>query len=186
MKYIHSKIIISIIVLTVLLVGQPVFAQNVFPTAGAVNTPAQNMTIGTDQDAANNDPRDLPNNVVPNQNAFPTAGATNVPAQNTTAVPSTGTQSQDRYLIKNPFGDKTTTLSQVILNVVSIVRILLIMMAVLYLIYAGFMFVTARGEPGKIKKARNALLWGFVGIALILAAQVIVTTLQNTVSGVLQ
>lgn len=115
---------------------------------------------------------------------------TSIPSQNTTGTTppppaTTGTNNPDNYLIKNPL-QSTTSLSQVILNVVSIVRILLIMMAVLYLLYAGFMFVTARGEPAKISKARNALLWGMVGIALILAAQVIVTTLKNTVSSVLQ
>lgn len=151
MKNIHSKIIISIIALSVLCGGGQVLAQTPDPIVQTA-IPVQN-TEGP---------------------VIPTIGG---------AGSQTG---ESNHLIKNPFGDKTTSLSQVLLNVVSIVRILLIMAAVLYLLYAGFMFVTARGEPGKIKKARNALLWGCVGIALILAAQVIVTSLQNTVSGILQ
>lgn len=148
----------------------------VFPT-GAGDTGSANPTFQTGVSAGENP-------------VFQTA----VPLQNTdpvfqTGVPADGTgqaaTGDAQYLIKNPLS-KTTTLSQVVLNVVSIVRILLIMAAVLYLLYAGFMFVTARGAPEKIKKARNALLWGCVGIALILASQVIVTSLQNTVSGIFQ
>lgn len=91
--------------------------------------------------------------------------------------------SNSKYLIKNPLG-KTTSLKQVVLNIVSIVQILLIMAAVLYLIYAGFMFVTARGEAAKITKARNALLWGIVGLALVLGAQVIITAIESSVKGI--
>lgn len=76
-------------------------------------------------------------------------------------------------------------LSQVVATVVDIVQILLIMATVLYLLYAGLMFVTARGEPSKISKAKDALLWGMVGAALILAARVLVATLQSSVNSIL-
>ena len=78
------------------------------------------------------------------------------------------------------------SIEQIVLQVVNIVQILLIMATVLYLLYAGLMFVTARGEPSKITKARDALLWGMVGAALILASRVLVTTLQNAVNSVLK
>jgi uncharacterized BrkB/YihY/UPF0761 family membrane protein len=86
--------------------------------------------------------------------------------------------------IPNPLGG-VNDLSQVVAAVVDIVQILLIMATVLYLLYAGLMFVTARGEPSKISKARDALLWGMVGAALILAARVLVVTLQSTVGNIL-
>lgn len=161
MKNIHSKIIIIIFAVTLIAGSRDVGAQ-----AGAVPAPVvptQNSTFLTPLDGS-----------------APTTAGAPAPA----GSPSPTAAGSDRYLIKNPLS-KTTTLSQVILNVVSIVRILLIMAAVLYLLYAGFMFVTARGEPAKIVKARNALLWGCVGIALILSAQVLITTLQNTVNGIL-
>lgn len=86
--------------------------------------------------------------------------------------------------ITNPTNFKS--LAQVVTAVVNIAQILLIMATVMYLIYAGLMFVTARGEASKITKARDALLWGLVGAALILAARVLVTTLQGTVNNVLR
>ncbi|MES2623152.1 MAG: hypothetical protein V4576_01960 [Patescibacteria group bacterium] len=88
----------------------------------------------------------------------------------------------------NPLGGSSgvTSLDGVILIVVNVVQILLIMATVLYLLYAGLMFVTARGEPGKITKARDALLWGMVGAALILGAQVLTTTLKTSVESILK
>lgn len=87
--------------------------------------------------------------------------------------------------IANPLGPKGGSLEQIVLSVVNIVQILLIMATVLYLLYAGLMFVTARGEASKLTKARDALLWGMVGAALILAARVLVTTLQSSVNSIL-
>jgi Type IV secretion system pilin len=77
-------------------------------------------------------------------------------------------------------------LGQVVSAVVNIVQVLLIMATTLYLLYAGLMFVTARGEPSKITAARDALLWGMVGAALILAARVLVTALQGGVNSILK
>ncbi|MES2985542.1 MAG: hypothetical protein V4686_00245 [Patescibacteria group bacterium] len=85
--------------------------------------------------------------------------------------------------IPNP--TKFNDLTQIVAVVVNVVQILLIMATTLYLIYAGLMFVTARGDSAKLTKARDALLWGMVGAALILAARVLVTTLQGTVNSVL-
>ncbi len=88
------------------------------------------------------------------------------------------------YLIKNPLKG-VNSLEQVVLNVIQVVELLLIMATVMYLLYAGLMFVTARGEPGKLTKARDALLWGMVGAALVLCARVIATTIEGTVKGLL-
>lgn len=86
--------------------------------------------------------------------------------------------------VPNPTGFKD--LGQVVSAVVNIVQVLLIMATTLYLLYAGLMFVTARGEPSKITAARDALLWGMVGAALILAARVLVTALQGGVNSILK
>ena len=121
------------------------------------------------------------------ENVVPTGNSVGQPALRDIgptgqSVP-TRVQSDCGFIICNPLG-KTTSLKQVVLNVVSIVQILLVMAAVLYLIYAGFMFVTARGEAAKITKARNALLWGIIGLALVLGAQVIITAIDASIKGV--
>lgn len=51
---------------------------------------------------------------------------------------------------------------------------------VLMVIYVGFKFVMARGEPGAITEARQALLWTVVGALILLGAQAIATAIQAT------
>lgn len=114
------------------------------------------------------------------------APGTGAGAANTRSAEETAADRKASYLISNPLGGQTTSLSQVIANIVGIVQILLIMASVLFILWAGIQFVTARGDSGKIKNARNALLWGFVGIALILGAQVIVEALKGSVNSILK
>jgi len=68
--------------------------------------------------------------------------------------------------------DGGSDLKTIFLNVIDIVQTLMIMATVLYLLYAGFMFVIAKGDPTKLKKAKDALFWGLIGAALILSVEV--------------
>lgn len=47
-------------------------------------------------------------------------------------------------------------------------------LAVLMVIYAGFMFLTAGGDAEKISKAREALMYAVVGVVVALLARSIV------------
>jgi heme/copper-type cytochrome/quinol oxidase subunit 2 len=44
---------------------------------------------------------------------------------------------------------------------------------VLMLVYVGFIFVTARGEPAKLTTARQAFLWTLIGALILIGAQAI-------------
>ena len=86
-----------------------------------------------------------------------------------------------------PIGDGTaggTDLRTIFMNILDVAQTIMIMVATLYLLYAGFMFVTAKGDPAKLKKAQNALLWGLVGAALILTAEVLALGIGDTVKEV--
>ncbi len=53
------------------------------------------------------------------------------------------------------------------------------MVAIIFLIYAGFVYITANGEQAKIDKAKK-LIWGTViGILIIFAVYAVVATLLN-------
>ncbi len=56
--------------------------------------------------------------------------------------------------------------------------------AVLAIIFAGFMFVTAQGDEEKIKTAKRILLYAAIGIVILLGARVISDVIINTVKGV--
>ena len=53
---------------------------------------------------------------------------------------------------------------------------------VLIIMWAGFLFVTAGGDSSKITKAKDTLLYGAIGAAIILGAKVISEVVQATVT----
>lgn len=55
---------------------------------------------------------------------------------------------------------------------------------VLMLVYVGYLFVIARGEPGKITEARTALLWTIIGALILLGSQAISLGIQATVQAI--
>ncbi len=53
------------------------------------------------------------------------------------------------------------------------------MVAIMFLIYAGFVYITANGEQAKIDKAKK-LIWGtIIGILIIFSVYAVVATLLN-------
>ncbi len=68
-----------------------------------------------------------------------------------------------------------------ILNgVIEIGTIVLIMM----LVFVGFKFVVARGNPEEIQSARSALVWTVIGGLILLGATAIQAVITDTVSGI--
>lgn len=81
--------------------------------------------------------------------------------------------------LRNPLAaDNITELFQTIIDIVLVFAIPLI---VFFIIYAGFLYVTARGNEGTIEKAHKALLYALVGGLLILGANVLIQVVQGTV-----
>ncbi len=51
----------------------------------------------------------------------------------------------------------------------------------LTIIYAGFSFITARGNREKLKKASHNITFVLIGAAIILGAYTIITVFYNTI-----
>lgn len=66
-----------------------------------------------------------------------------------------------------------------ILNVMIVVSTPIV---VFFIIYAGFMYVTARGNPEKIKIASKALVYGIIGGVVILGSIAIMEIIKNLVN----
>ena len=64
-------------------------------------------------------------------------------------------------------------------TIIDIVFTVLIVLAVLFLIIAGFYFVTASGNPEQIGKARNMVIWAIVGVVVALLARGIVSFIRT-------
>jgi len=81
--------------------------------------------------------------------------------------------------IENPINPKTVNeFIKVILEGIIKISIPVIVLA---LIYSGFLFVTARGMPDKLKKAKDALLYTVIGAAVLLGSWAIAQIISNTV-----
>lgn len=51
----------------------------------------------------------------------------------------------------------------------------------LAIIYSGFLFVSARGKPEELKKAKDALLYTLIGAAILLGSWAIAQLISDTV-----
>ncbi|HUO50255.1 MAG TPA: hypothetical protein VMU25_01665 [Candidatus Paceibacterota bacterium] len=54
----------------------------------------------------------------------------------------------------------------------------------LWIVYAGFLFVVARGNPGKLADAKRNLVYVLIGAFFVLGAWMLATLLGATVSNV--
>ena len=66
-------------------------------------------------------------------------------------------------------------------TIISVVLGVLGILAVAYIIYGGFMFTTAAGDPAKTKKARETIMYGVIGLVVALLAFAIVNFVLTSV-----
>ncbi len=83
----------------------------------------------------------------------------------------------------NQIGENTS-LRQYILNVLNFGLTFLGLIAVAFIVYAGFLYVTSAGDDGNMEKAKKIILYAVIGILVILAAFALVNTvIQNAGRG---
>lgn len=82
--------------------------------------------------------------------------------------------------LQNPLGN--TTITQFFNNLLDVVIMIAFPIAVLFMVYAGFLFVTAQGNQEKLSLAKKIFFWTAVGALIILGAKVLLEAIQGTVS----
>ncbi|MCR4334233.1 MAG: pilin [Patescibacteria group bacterium] len=82
-------------------------------------------------------------------------------------------------MIENPLQVKT--ISELINSILGLVLQIGLPVAVVFIIYSGFLFVTARGDPKKLTDAKSTFLWTVVGTAVLLGASVIAGVIDATI-----
>lgn len=55
----------------------------------------------------------------------------------------------------------------------------------MWIIWAGFQFLTAQGKPAEIDKAKQNLLWSLIGAGVLLGAVGISRVVQNTINALI-
>ncbi|MFA6392559.1 MAG: hypothetical protein WCW54_00530 [Candidatus Paceibacterota bacterium] len=86
--------------------------------------------------------------------------------------------------IKNPLGENLDTIPKFIEAIINIVLVVGIPILALAIIYAGFLYVKAQGNPSELEIAHRTLLYTVIGGALLLGAYVIAQAIGSTVKDI--
>ncbi len=84
--------------------------------------------------------------------------------------------------LQNPLaGSGVGSIAGLLNKILDVILIFAIPIIVIFIIYAGFLYVVARGNPEKIKTANQTLLWVVIGALIIIGARAILQIVQGTV-----
>jgi len=76
-----------------------------------------------------------------------------------------------------------TQTMEVITKIVNWLFAFLLVFAVIFIIIAGFQFVTAGGDPEKVKTARQSVIYAIIGLAIAFLARGITALVERIVTG---
>lgn len=82
--------------------------------------------------------------------------------------------------LQNPI--KINSIPELITAIIDIIIAVGTPIAVLFLIYAGFKFVLARGNESELTKAKEMLVWTIIGIVILLGAKVLSVVIEGTIT----
>jgi hypothetical protein len=66
-------------------------------------------------------------------------------------------------------------------KIMDIILVFALPIIVFFIMYGGYMLVTAQGESGKIESGRNTILWAIIGGVIIFGAELILMIISRTV-----
>jgi hypothetical protein len=77
--------------------------------------------------------------------------------------------------LTNPLG--TSDINVIIGNIVQVLLGFSGSIALLMFIWGGFLWLTSAGEPKRVKKGKDTLIWAAAGLVVIFSAYVVLRTL---------
>ncbi len=89
------------------------------------------------------------------------------------------TKIADTLTLDNPIN--ATSIDALITDILKVVVAIATPIAILAIIYSGFLFVKARGNPEELTKARTTLTWTIIGVMVLLGASLLATVIEGTI-----
>jgi hypothetical protein len=80
-------------------------------------------------------------------------------------------------------GLSTSSLPQIILTIVNYALALVAVIALGFIVYGGFLYITAHGESQQVEKAKGIIVYAVIGIIVIGVAAAVVTFIIGSVTG---
>lgn len=84
--------------------------------------------------------------------------------------------------ILNPLGDEISSIPEFLKELLYRIVQIALPIIVLFIIYAGFLFLTAQGNPEKISIAKKTLMWTLIGAAVIIGADILANVIVGTIN----
>ena len=127
--------------------------------------------------------------------SFPVVQAEDQPGGPSKSDPQPGgpstppaTQTQNGFpKLENPLGDNNIgSLQDFVIKAIDMIFKILLPIAAMFIIYAGFEMVMASGNEEKLKTAKQQLLYTLLGVLIILGAWVIANAIAGTVDSIVK
>ena len=107
-----------------------------------------------------------------------TSGGTTGPGTGGTTGPGTGgTTGGGSGSITNPI--QSGTFGQLMAKIAKVAAQIGLPIVVVFIIYSGFLFVSARGNEEQLTKAKSTFFWTIIGALLVVGAFAIATAIEN-------
>ena len=81
--------------------------------------------------------------------------------------------------LSNPLA--ASSFKELVDKIINFITIIGVSIAPIFILYAGFLFMTSGGEPGKLKTAKSILIYVVVGLAILFLAKGLIVILQNAI-----
>ena len=91
------------------------------------------------------------------------------------------------------FGDPTVskpsqfegsqTATQLIVKILNVVLAIVGLIAVLFLVWGGFKYITSAGDEEKVKEAKQTIINSLIGVAVVILAFALVRIVANAIGG---
>ncbi len=102
-----------------------------------------------------------------------------LPSDTSSTLPSDTSTTLPNYL--DPKFDNICKLISAILNIVAEIGAIV---GALFIIWSGFLFIKAQGNPEEIKKAKRTFYTTIIGLAILLGASVITKIVFKTIQSI--
>ncbi|MCR4281074.1 MAG: pilin [Candidatus Kaiserbacteria bacterium] len=84
--------------------------------------------------------------------------------------------------LENPLNSAFSTVPDFISGVLRVVVMIALPIITIFIVFAGFKFLAARGNSSKLDEAKKNFMWVIVGALLIMGAWVLATLIAGTVT----
>ena len=85
---------------------------------------------------------------------------------------------------QNTTGEGVSKFNKLLTEIINVFSVIVGIVAVLMIVYAGFRYITSSGADAKVKDAKNTVLYAIIGLVIVALAQLIVKFVLNKATGV--